>query len=144
MDTRLKKCCAVHLRSLVFIGVLVSLAFLVTSNSALSQASRTHALTPGQVQAIISAAMAWQANVIVPQVEKPKPGPMRALRASDGSIEFCAFVYTGHRNLFGTINRQFVFGTFPSATSTSVVARRQFGDGLGIHDECRRKGIGIL
>lgn len=135
---------AARLRFSVVVCLMLSVAFLATGTAAFSQVKQLHALTPGQVQAIMNAAMAWQGNVIMPQVEKPKPGPMRAIRAPDGSIQFCAFVYTGTRNLFGTPNRQFVFGTFPSGTSTAVVANRQFGDGAGIHDECRRKGIGVL
>jgi hypothetical protein len=131
-------------RFVATVCAVLPLAYLGTGTATLSQVNRSYTLTPGQVQAIINAAMGWQGNVIMPQVEKPKPGPMRALRTPDGSIQFCAFVYTGTRSLFGTPNRQFVFGTFPSATSTAVVAHRQYGDGPGNHDECRRKGIGVL
>jgi hypothetical protein len=126
------------------ISATVWIAGLVTSTAASAQANRPHTLTPGQTQAIMTTAMSWSANSIMPQVEKPRTGPMRALKAPDGSIEFCAFVYNGVRNVFGTINRVFVAGTFPSATSTAIVARRPTSDNPGPHNECQRKGIGVL
>lgn len=105
-----------------------------------------HALTPGQVQAIVNVAISTMTPLSVAAVEeKPRPGPMKAIRSASGRIEFCAFVYIGTRNILGTINRQLVVGTFPSATSTDGQFRAKWhSDGPGPHARCASLGIGLI
>jgi hypothetical protein len=114
----------------------------MTSSGLLSQAPAvaTHQLTKEQASAIVSAAEPHKRSG-----ETLSAGPMKAIRTADGRIEFCALVYTGQKNLLGSINRYFFAGQFPSATSTSVSMNRATSDaqGLALTQECNSKGMGV-
>ena len=100
----------------------------------------THQLTSEQVNAIVDAAQPFKRAG-----EKLSAGPTKAIRLANGQIEFCAFVYTDQKNLFGTFNRYFFAGRFPSAMSPAVSLNRASSDaqGIALGQECKNKGMGL-
>ena len=128
--------------SLIGLGVALLIAGCAASPGPPSPSApvATHPLTQGQINAIVAAAGPHKR-----EWENLSAGPMKAIRTDAGHIAFCAFVYTGQKNLFGTMNRYFFSGTFPSADSTAVSMSRATSDGQGIalRRECESKGLGI-
>jgi len=100
----------------------------------------SHSLTAGQVQAIVTAAEAHNTSK-----HKLSAGPMKAVKSADGKIQFCALVYMDQKNIFGTYNRFFFTGSFPSATSENVNLVRPGSDAFAMvaDQDCQAKGISV-
>jgi hypothetical protein len=75
--------------------------------------------------------------------ENLSAGLMKAIKTSDGRVEFCAFVLTGQKSIFGDMNRYFFAGQFPSTTSTAVSMGRSSSEvqGMALIQDCRKKGM---
>lgn len=126
------------------LGVTCLLAGCASSSGLLSPKAgvASHELTSDQKSAIVAAAKPFHTGWVEPRFS---PGLMKAIQLADGTVEFCAFVLTGQINIFGTENRLFFAGSFPSASSADVSMQRASSDaqGMALGQECHNKGMGI-
>ncbi len=100
----------------------------------------THALSRGQIQAIVTAA-----GVDQEFTNQYSAGPMKAVVVGDGSVEFCAIVYTGGTSLLGSPKQIFLVGTFPAPSSEAVEVTRPISEvqAYTFNLQCNSKGIGV-